>query len=158
MVLSLYFVQFNCWRRAVDEGQGPADLDGRDADTGGEEAVDDALAEPGREARGDAMAEDLLDERVAGRHAAGDGEMGDGRAGQPKEAERARPAAIERRQAADEAKDLGADKQEVDQGARRDRGHERDPLGRREHHAPRRPRRRAAAARSRRARSGRGRR
>ena len=42
-------------RRAVDEGQRPAHLDRRDADAGGEQAVDDALAEAGREPRRDAV-------------------------------------------------------------------------------------------------------
>ena len=93
-------------RAAVDEGERPADLDRGDADARGEQAVDDAFAEPGGEPRREAVTEDLLDERIAGRHAAGDGEMGDRGARQAEEAERARPAAIERREPADEAQDL----------------------------------------------------
>ena len=64
--------------------------------------------------RGDAVAEDLLDQRVARRHAAGDGEMGDGGARQTKEADGAGPAAIERREPADQAQDFSADEEKID--------------------------------------------
>ena len=114
---------------AVDEWEGPADLDGGDANAGGEKAVHDAFPELGRQARGDAVADELRDEGVAGRHAAGDGEMTDGGAGEAEEAEGAWASAVEHGEAADETKDLGADEEQVDEGAGRDGCNEGYALG-----------------------------
>src|SRR5665213_87012 len=58
-------------RRAVDEGQGPAYLDRRNTDPRREHAVDNTFAKPSRQLRRDAVADDLLDDGVAGRDAAG---------------------------------------------------------------------------------------
>ena len=55
------------------EGQGARHLDRREAEPGGEQPVEHAFAEPGRELGRDAVAEHLLDQAVAGRDPAGDG-------------------------------------------------------------------------------------
>src|SRR6266487_7067655 len=55
--------------------QGPRDLDRGEPEPRGEQAVEHAFAEPRREFGRNAVAEHLLDEAVAGRHAAGEREM-----------------------------------------------------------------------------------
>ena len=49
------------------EGQGASDIDRGQAEPGGEQAVQHAFAEAGGELGGDAVAEHLLDQAVAGR-------------------------------------------------------------------------------------------
>ena len=99
----------------------------------GEQSVEHAFAEPLRQFCRDAMAEHLLDQAVARRHAAGDREMRDDVAHQPDHAERARPSAVEPRQLPDQPQRGHEHEQHVDQGARADRGDDRDALrGRRD--------------------------
>ena len=56
----------------------------------GEQAVEHALAEPRGNARGHAMADDLLQQRIADRHGAGQRQMRGHRPRQPEGAEHAR--------------------------------------------------------------------
>ena len=94
----------------------------------GQQAVEHAFAEPLRQFCGEAVAEHLLDQAVAGRHAAGDGDVRDDVAHQPDHAERAGPAAIEPRQLPDQPQRGGEHEQHVDQRARADGGDDRDAL------------------------------
>src|SRR5580704_6863364 len=60
------------WRLSVPKRHRPADGHGGKPDARGQEAVQHAFAETGRQSCGDPMADELLDEAVADRHAAGD--------------------------------------------------------------------------------------
>src|SRR6185312_16160018 len=71
------------------EGQGADHADGGDADPHRHQAIDHALAQPLRQARREALADQLLDEAIGQHQPAGDGEMGQHRAGQTPEAEEA---------------------------------------------------------------------
>ena len=77
------------------------------------------------------MADHLLQQAVADRHAAGDGEMGADRAGEPEEAEQTGPAAVELGDAPGQADDLRGDEDEIEDRARADRRHHRHPPRRR---------------------------
>ena len=77
--------------------------------------VENAFAEPLRQFCRDAMAEHLLDQAVACRHAAGDREMRDDVTHQPDHAERARPSAVEPRQLPDQPQRCREHEQHVDQ-------------------------------------------
>src|SRR6266542_5172926 len=81
--------------------QGPRDLDRGEPEPRGEQAVEHAFAEPRREFGRNAVAEHLLDEAVAGRHAAGEREMRDDMPEQADQAEQAGAAAVEIREAPD---------------------------------------------------------
>src|SRR5829696_7265930 len=63
--------------RQCGEWQGTRDVDRGQPKPCGQQAVEHAFAEPLRELCRDAMAEHLLHQAVAHRHAAGDGEMAD---------------------------------------------------------------------------------
>ena len=104
-------------RRARQRGerQRPRHVDGGEPEPRGQQPVENAFAEPLRQFRRDAMAEHLLDQAVARRHAAGDGDMSDDVAHQPDHAERARPSAIEPRQLPDQAQGCREHEQHVDQ-------------------------------------------
>ncbi len=90
-------------RGSAVNGNGPRHVDGGEPEPRGEQSVEHAFAETLRKFRREAMAEHLLDQAVARRHAAGDRDMRDDVAHQPDHAERARPPAIEMRQLPDQA-------------------------------------------------------
>src|SRR5690606_24712801 len=77
----------HCRALQRDEGQGTHRLDRGDADADCHQPVDDAFAEPGREARGEAVADELLDETVADRDRTGNGKMTDHIAHEPHESQ-----------------------------------------------------------------------
>ena len=114
---------------STEKGIGPADGKGGKPDARREQAVEHAFAHPGGDARGDAVADELLQQAVADRHAAGDREMGADRARELDEAEQARPAAVDFGDASHQPDDLGDDKNDVENRARADRGHDRHALG-----------------------------
>src|SRR5438270_5510726 len=109
------------WRRAADGER-------RKTDPGGEQAVHHALAHARRDARGESVANELLEDAVADRHAAGDCEMRADGPTELEEAEKPGPPAVDFGDAAHEADDLGDDENDVENGARADRGHERHSL------------------------------
>ncbi len=84
--------------------------------TRGEQAVEDALAHARRNARCDPVADDLLDEAVADRHAAGDRDMSADRAGEFGQAEEPRPAAVNLGDPSHEPHNLGSDEDDVEDG------------------------------------------
>src|ERR1051326_3199288 len=69
------------------EGEGAGDLDRGKAEPGGEQAVEDAFAEPGGKLPRNAVAQPRLDQAVGRRHAAGEREMRDDVPEQPDQAE-----------------------------------------------------------------------
>src|ERR1700722_247068 len=75
------------------------------------------------------MADDLLQQAVADRHAAGDRDMRADRARKLEETEQAGPAAIYFGDAPDQIDDLRNDENHVENGARADRRDHRDALG-----------------------------
>src|ERR1700691_6413883 len=77
------------------KGRRTADGEGGQSDPRREQAVEHAFAHPGRDARGDPVADQLLQQAVADRHAAGDGDMSADRARELDEAEEAGPAAVD---------------------------------------------------------------
>jgi Dolichyl-phosphate-mannose-protein mannosyltransferase len=110
------------------ERQRAGEVDGGEPEPRGQQAVEDAFAEPLRQFGGNAMAEHLLDQAVARRHAAGDGDMGNDMTHQGDHAERARPSAVQPRQLPDQAQRGREHEQHIDQSARADRGDDRDAL------------------------------
>jgi hypothetical protein len=77
------------------------------------------------------VADHLLDETVADRHAAGDGDMRADRTRQFEEAQQSRPAAIDFGDAPDQEDDLRDDEDHIENRAWTDRRHHRNALGRR---------------------------
>ena len=111
------------WRLAAPKGHRAADGHGGQPHARRQKAVEHAFAEAGRQSCGDPMADELLDEAVADRHAPRDREMRDNRAQQLEKAEQARPAAIDDRDAPDKSYRLRPDEDNVDDRARRKRRH-----------------------------------
>ena len=122
-----------CERRARQRGERhrARDVDRGEPETGREQSVEYAFAQPLRQLGRDAVAEHLLDQAVACRHAAGDGEVRDDVAHQTDRSERARTSAVEPRQLPDHPQRRHEHEQNVDQCARADRGNDRNPLRRR---------------------------
>ena len=110
-------------------GAGRQTAERGEADARRQQPVEHAFAHARRNLRGDAMADELLQEAVADRHAAGDRDMRADRAQQPEKAEQARPSAIDLGDAPDQADDLGDDEDDVEDRARADRRDQRNALG-----------------------------
>lgn len=109
---------------------GTADRHGREPDARRQHAVEHALAELSPTWRAAMpVADDLLHERVADRHAAGDREMRADGPRETQEAEQARTAAVDSSDASQQADGLARDEQNVDKGARADGGDHRYALG-----------------------------
>src|SRR5262245_37745338 len=103
------------------ERQWPCHLDRRKTEPRGEQSVEHPLPETRRQPRRDAMAEQLLNETVGGRHAAGQSKVRKDEAKQSDHAERAGSTSIETGQFANERERSVQDKQQIDGGARADR-------------------------------------
>ena len=80
---------------STEKGAGRQTASAEKPDARREQAVEHAFAHSGRDARGDPVADQLLQQAVADRHAAGDGDMGADRARQLDEAEEAGPTTVD---------------------------------------------------------------
>ena len=110
-----------------EEGERAADVHGGEPDARRHEPVHHPLAELCRQPPGNAVADKLLQERVADSDRTGHREVAQHRLHQSEEPKRPGPAAIEVCHATDQAHAFPQDEDHVKDGARADRRDHRDP-------------------------------
>src|SRR5690606_35378789 len=103
---------------------------GGDADADGHQAVDDTLAEASGELGGEALADELFHDAIGEHQAAGYGEVAEDGAKQAEGAEDAGAGTVEAGDVAAQPDAFEDDDGDIDEGAVRHGGYERDAAGR----------------------------